>query len=620
MTGGTQPVAGRVRYHEAVSEPQEPQSPDSTTPQPAATGQDPVGDAPLTRREAREAREAAKAAARSAGRGRKDKASPDGAAPPEPARTDRAASEAAPTVAMGFGALAGFAASDEQPSAPTAAMSFDELAGAGAASDPNAVSASATAQVPPAPKANTSGTGGLAALIARHPNAWLFSVLGVVFVLLGTGAVFAGTALAPASASSVVTAPTPTATTPPPRPTPAAPAAATRLRTCSIAGLAADPRLGTFEGSVLNATTGEVLFDRAAGTGAATASVMKTLIAATALKILGPDYQFSTKVYAGSGDGTVVLVGGGDPTLSAGGNSVYKGAPQLSDLAAQVVGARKADAPPITEIILDATMWNNSDSWDPSWPVNERTQGYQPLIVPLMVDGDRANAGAQTSPRSTDPVTAAGKAFATALAVPDAKISLGSAITSNPQLGEVKSQPVKTLIGQMLPNSDNTLAEMLARVSSKVAGRDGSAASLTGVVTKALSDYGVVAPGLVIKDGSGESKNDSVPPLVVAQLMAKVSAGANSLDVIYNALPVSGKTGTLSSRFSGPNAVARGAVNAKTGSIANVYTLGGIVHAVDGTALAFAFYAFGNVRSTAMAAIDTVTTGVFKCGDNLSNN
>lgn len=371
---------------------------------------------------------------------------------------------------------------------------------------------------------------------------------------------------------------------------------------------------------MLNAATGEVLFDRSAGKGAATASVMKTLVAATALKFLGPDFRLSTKVYAGTESGSVVLVGGGDPTLSAGGDSIYKGAPQLSDLAAQVIGARGADDPPITKIILDTTMWNTSDSWDPSWPANERTIGYQPLIVPLMVDGDRQNPARQTSPRSTDPVAAAGAAFASALGVTGADISRGAAITTNKMLGEVKSQPVKTLIGEMLPNSDNTLADMLVRVSSKQSGADGSAASLTKVVTNALASYGITAPGLVIKDGSGESKNDSVPPLVVAQLMTKVSAGANSLDVIYNALPVSGKSGTLSARFTGSNAVARGAINAKTGWIANVYTLGGIVHAADGTTLAFAFYALGNVRNSAMAALDTITTGVFTCGDNLSNN
>jgi D-alanyl-D-alanine carboxypeptidase/D-alanyl-D-alanine-endopeptidase (penicillin-binding protein 4) len=546
------------------------------------------------------------------------------------------ADEPAPTVAMGLDALigAGTLGGNDAPTTalpPTPALPTDaatvafDTAALGEAAPPAEAGAPAVGMAAVgmsgagSKAAKASGTGGIAALIAKHPNAWLFSALGVVFVLLGTGAVFAGTNFAPAIPAAVVSA-SPSPTADPARPVPATPAAATRLRTCSIAGLAADPRLGTFEGSVLNATTGEVLFDRSAATPAPTASVMKTLIAATALKVLGPDYQLSTKVYAGSDPNTVVLVGGGDPTLSAGGGSVYAGAPQLSDLAAQVVGARDASVP-IEHIILDATMWNNSDAWDPSWPVTERTQGYQPMIVPLMVDGDRANPRAQNSPRSTEPVTVAGKAFRSALGLPDSvDLTTGSAITTNKLLGEVKSQPVKTLIGQMLPVSDNTLAEMLARVSSKVGGKDGSAASLTGVVTSALTGYGIVAPGLAIKDGSGESKNDGVPPLVVAQLMAKVLAGADNLDVIYKALPVSGKTGTLAGRFTGANAVARGAVNAKTGSILNVYTLGGIVHAKDGTALAFAFYALGNVRSTAMAAIDTVTTGVFNCGDNLSNN
>lgn len=584
-----------------MSEPQEPQSPDDRSPDnpsPDASSPDnpspDAGDRPLTRREAREAAEAG--------------TTPDAT----PAR----AQEPEPTVAMDIDALIGA----ESRIGDEALLSADPTGAATVAfamTPAGEIPDAAAAATPTAAKAATSSQGGgIGALIAKHPNVWLFSALGVVFVLLGVGAVFAGTNLAPSTPVAAV-APSPSPTVEPARPVPAQTAAATRLRTCSIAALAADPRLGTFEGSVINASTGEVLFDRSAGTPAPTASVMKTLIAATALKVLGPDYQLSTKVYAGSAEGTVVLVGGGDPTLSAGGGSVYPDPPQLSDLAAQVHGNYDK---PITDIILDATMWNNSDAWDPSWPVTERTHGYQPMIVPLMVDGDRANPRAQDSPRSTDPVNAAGKAFAAALGVPDANITLGSAITTNPLLGEVKSQPVKSLIAKMLPVSDNTLAEMLARVSSKVGGKDGSAASLTGVVTSALASYGVVAPNLAIKDGSGESKNDGVPPIVVAQLMAKVLAGADNLGVIYNALPVSGKTGTLSGRFTGPNAVARGAVNAKTGSIANVYTLGGIVHAADGTSLAFAFYALGNVRSTAMAAIDTVTTGVFTCGDNLSNN
>jgi D-alanyl-D-alanine carboxypeptidase/D-alanyl-D-alanine-endopeptidase (penicillin-binding protein 4) len=89
--------------------------------------------------------------------------------------------------------------------------------------------------------------------------------------------------------------------------------------------------------------------------------------------------------------------------------------------------------------------------------------------------------------------------------------------------------------------------------------------------------------------------------------------------VVRDALPVAGKTGTLSSRFSGPNAVARGHVTAKTGWIDTAYTLAGFMDAADGTQLTFAFYAVGDgIKDNAKEALDTLTTGVFNCGDNLA--
>ena len=81
----------------------------------------------------------------------------------------------------------------------------------------------------------------------------------LVFVLLGTGAVFAGVAVA-----SVRSAPRRRR---PPRPGPPDSVGlptASRLRTCCIAGPAADPRLMTLSGSVLRADTGEVLWDHKA--------------------------------------------------------------------------------------------------------------------------------------------------------------------------------------------------------------------------------------------------------------------------------------------------------------------------------------------------------------------
>ena len=79
---------------------------------------------------------------------------------------------------------------------------------------------------------------------------------------------------------------TPTATptpTPIARPLPASVVAAQPVRTCSIAEAASDGRLGTFQGSVRNATTGEILYDHGGATYSRTASVMKVLTSAAAL-------------------------------------------------------------------------------------------------------------------------------------------------------------------------------------------------------------------------------------------------------------------------------------------------------------------------------------------------
>jgi serine-type D-Ala-D-Ala carboxypeptidase/endopeptidase (penicillin-binding protein 4) len=65
--------------------------------------------------------------------------------------------------------------------------------------------------------------------------------------------------------------------------------------------------------------------------------------------------------------------------------------------------------------------------------------------------------------------------------------------------------------------------------------------------------------------------------------------------------------------------VADGRVIAKTGWINTGYTLAGVIRAEDGTDLTFAIYALGDVSDDAKTAIDTLATGFYLCGDNLSN-
>ncbi len=461
-------------------------------------------------------------------------------------------------------------------------------------------------------------------LFAKHPRAWLAAALGVAFLLLATGAVFAGAAVGSGAGPAGIG---PSSSTDAARPVPAQMPAASRLRTCSVAALAADPRLMAFSGAVVNAGTGELLFDRGASTGVSQASVLKVLTAAAALNILGPDYTLSTRVFEGSSPGTIALVGGGDPTISrlpSGQESVYGGAPKLETLANAVADAYSGE---ITTIVLDTTMWSTGDKWDATWPRSEQTGGYLSEVTALQVDGDRDDPTALKSARSTDPVTRAGEWFVEALeeagadVADDVTFSLGAAVTTKPLLGEVKSQPVGVLINQMLVNSDGTLAETLARVISKQMSFGGSASSINQAITSAIAVYEVPTTGLTIRDGSGLSTANSVPPAFMAKFMIKVMQGAANLNIIYDSLAVSGKSGSLAGRFTGDAAAAKNAVIAKTGFLATEYSMAGIINAADGSQLAFAFYGNGaGIKSTANAALDLLATGVYSCGDNLSNN
>jgi D-alanyl-D-alanine carboxypeptidase/D-alanyl-D-alanine-endopeptidase (penicillin-binding protein 4) len=467
--------------------------------------------------------------------------------------------------------------------------------------------------------ASAAGPTGIAALVRRNPTAWLAGALGVTFLILGTGAVFAG--ISAGSKSSAVE-PLPTASEAPPRPQPSSIPAAGRLRTCTIAAIAADPRLTTFSGYIANASTGEMLFDRNGEAGQRTGSVLKTLTAAAALNVLGPNAQLSTKVIDGSSPGTIVLVGGGDPTLATSGNTVYSGAPQIADLANAAMKQYKKLHPgvDITSIVLDSTMWDPADNWDSSWLRKEQTDGYQAEVTALMVDGGRSNNSQTVSPRTDDPIGDAGRAFADAAGLKGVTFSSGAAVGTT-VLAEVKSQPLSTLIDQMMSWSDNVLAENLARVVSKGLGFDGSSASLAQAIPGGLSEYGLPTNKITVRDGSGLSDLNAVSPLFVTQLMAKIKAGTKDLGVLYSALPVAGQSGSLSNRFTGPNAVAAGHVRAKTGWLDSAYSLAGIIDAADGTVLVFAFYSIQDgISSDAKDAQDTLATAAFNCGNNLSNN
>jgi D-alanyl-D-alanine carboxypeptidase/D-alanyl-D-alanine-endopeptidase (penicillin-binding protein 4) len=450
----------------------------------------------------------------------------------------------------------------------------------------------------------------------------IVAAAAIAFVLLATGSLFAGMAAGRASQGSTAAGGSQAAA----RQLPGSVPAGQSIATCSISKLAASSKLDTMFGTVYSPDQNKSVWTQNGDQQERPAGVQKVLIAAAALAELGPDYRFTTTVELGNAPGTIVLVGHGDATLSrlpTGQTSVYAGAAHMDALAQAALAAYnlKYAAVPITQVVLDDSYWDDSDKWNTDWNRSEQTGGYLSEVTALQVDGDRLNPRSAVSARSTNPVQRAGNAFVTALGIPGVTTTIGSSENGAPVLATASSQPLKTLIGQMLQPDDNTLAEMMARVVSRHSGKDGSAASIQAAVTGALGKYGLSTADVTLVDGSGVSPGDALSADFMAQFMEKVLGKSKNLNIVYDALPTAGKSGSLAGRFTGSSAAASGHVRAKPGSIDSAVTLSGIVNAKDGTTLTFAFFAIrDSISPDAQSAMDALTAGVYRCGKNLTSN
>lgn len=476
----------------------------------------------------------------------------------------------------------------------------------------------------------------MAANLTPHPRRVLWTktvaaVLGGVVVLAGSFG--AGYATAEGDLGFAETQP-PAEMLPQPsvRAAPETKPVALRLPTCSVADLAGDPGLQAFSGVVVDPITNEVVFSRNSGERVTPASVMKLVTAAAALVVLGPERRFTTTVVSSEDPERVVLVGGGDSTLSQltdGEESVYVGAPTLQELAERTVAALAAGLPEgekvvITEVIVDATLWPGSDEWDASWSPDASRNGFISRVSALQVDGDRQNPRVELSPRTNQPAQRAGEAFVAALRAAGnagrfVRVSSGQASPASTMLASVDSQPVSELVRYMVKESDNTLAEMLARHVSLDEGQSGTSGSLSEVIPLALMGLGLPVEDIAVRDGSGLSSLNHVTPHYVALLLAEVLRGEGPLEVLSTSLPIAGVDGSLEKRFLGANAAIHGQVHAKTGSISGVRSLAGYVSAGDSTELAFAFFSLGEVDDATRNFLENLVGGVHACGGNLGD-
>ncbi len=415
-------------------------------------------------------------------------------------------------------------------------------------------------------------------------------------------------ALASATAAP---SPAPTGTATPPRPAPATLAAA-------LASLVTARALGgELLGSVIDAQSGISLYSRDGSTPAAPASTAKLLTAAALLASRPASYRITTSVIE-AGNGVIVLVGGGDPTLTgapAGQPGAYPDAARLSDLAADLLAQGVA----VTQVEVDDYAFAGGPTISPDWADGDVPSSYAAPITAVMTDGGRATPTAKI--RTADPDLAAGHELAALLGDPAIPVSRLTAAVQGKTVARVYSPPMSELVAQMLENSDNVIAECLARQVAIAKGQpatfDGAAAAVRAV----LSGLGV-DPGGQLTDGSGLAASDRVSPASLAQVLALIVGDQYpALHAIVPALPVAAWSGTLESRFVTGSASGAGAgvIRAKTGTLTSVSSLAGLVHDADGRLLVFAFIA-DQVGPTAAdtaaaeAALDRVAAALATCG------
>jgi D-alanyl-D-alanine carboxypeptidase/D-alanyl-D-alanine-endopeptidase (penicillin-binding protein 4) len=178
------------------------------------------------------------------------------------------------------------------------------------------------------------------------------------------------------------------------------------------------------------------------------------------------------------------------------------------------------------------------------------------------------------------------------------------------------SAPLATLVEQMLRNSDNVIAEALARQVALAQGRPASFSGGAAAVRAVLARLGL-DPGAGMVDSSGLAASDRVPVAVLTGALRLAAAGDRpGLAALLAGLPVAAWSGTLADRYlKGSARGAAGLVRAKTGTLTGVSALAGTVHDRDGRLLAFAVVADrAPDTARAEAALDGVAAGLASCG------
>ena len=293
---------------------------------------------------------------------------------------------------------------------------------------------------------------------------------------------------------------------------------------------------------LIDGTTGAIVYERNANSQRKPASVMKILSGAAALEYLDPESRFHTSLSMGSDSKTLVINGSLDPWFSL--NSVVAkkmNRTSLPRIAYNSMSAlKKANNGSLKNIEVLYTGMYSQDV------ANLKTfwakRGFKPTMK--SVGADTATSAEQIHILDSD------------------------------------SPTVREILDFTLLNSDNLLAERLARLASKAAGNSLDDKGVAITFAQLLSHFQIDSSKLIVADASGLSKENRVTAKLLGELLFNLRK-EEKFALLYQSLPIAGVSGTLKNRFlkTAPNAV--GLVHAKTGTLNGTVTLAGYVESMD---------------------------------------
>ncbi|GGP74507.1 D-alanyl-D-alanine carboxypeptidase [Streptomyces melanogenes] len=381
--------------------------------------------------------------------------------------------------------------------------------------------------------------------------------------------------------------------------------------------LLAAPGLGPQPAAaVYDTATGKQLYGQRADTAMTPASTVKIATAVAALSALGPDHRIPTTVVAPATGNLLTLVGGGDPTLGK------DGLRALADATARALRTRGfTDA----ALSYDLSRYSGPEL-HPIGP----NENIAPVVA-LMTDEGRTGGTSQAfgsgggsssgpAPRTGDPAGDTARMFASLLRERGITLTAPPAPGKAPQgateLARTLSAPLSELVERMLTNSDNDLAEALARQTALAARIPADFGGAAKAVAARLAALGLPQAATArFADGSGLSRENRVSAQLLTLLLARAADPAHpELRPVLTGLPVAGFTGTLRARY-GATSSATGLVRAKTGTLSGVNALAGTVVDADGHLLTFAFLAADTPGpDPAQRALDRLADQLARCG------